>query len=92
MDYLYILNWISENNAIVFVALNIITISLVIFGWCIVFSQNKKLMKNKAQMKIYEELYELRKLFLQIKSLKQLKQKNEKRISININNKINYSG
>jgi len=63
MDYSYILNWISENESIV---LNIITISLVIFGWFAVFllglRQNKKLMKNKAQMKIYEELYELRKI------------------------------
>ena len=62
MDYLYVLNWISENDVIVFIALNMITIFLVIVGWCIVFSQNKKLMKNKVQMKIYEELYELRKI------------------------------
>ncbi len=61
MDCSYILNWVSENDVLVFVALNMITIFLVIVGWCIVFSQNKKLMKNKAQMKIYEELYELRK-------------------------------
>jgi len=66
MDYSYILNWISENDSVVFVVLNIITISLVIFGWFAVFllglRQNKKLMKNKAQMKIYEELYELKKI------------------------------
>lgn len=65
MDYLYISNWISENNNVVLVALNAVMIFVVIFGWFAVFwfglRQNKKLMKNKAQMKIYEELYELRK-------------------------------
>ena len=65
MDYYYILNWISENESIVFIALNMITLFLVVVGWFAVFflglRQNKKLMKNRAQMKIYEELYELRK-------------------------------
>ncbi|MCK5476239.1 MAG: hypothetical protein KAI71_06700 [Candidatus Pacebacteria bacterium] len=65
MDYPYILNWISENESIVFIVLNMITLFLVVVGWFAVFllglKQNKKLMKNKAQMKIYEELYELRK-------------------------------
>ncbi len=62
MDYL---NWISQNESIVFVVFNMITIFLVVFGWFAVFvfglRKDKKLMKNKVQMKIYEELYELRK-------------------------------
>ena len=60
MDYL---NWVLENENIVF---NMITMFLIIVGWFAIFflglRQNKKLMKNKAQMKIYEELCELRKI------------------------------
>jgi len=45
--------------------IEIITIVLIILGWFVVFGlglrQQNNLLKNNAKMKVYEELYELKK-------------------------------
>lgn len=54
---------ILKNNEIIF---DIITVLLIIIGWFAVFwfglRQQKNLLKNSAKMKVYEELYELKKI------------------------------